>query len=176
MMNTHIDLLKTLAVTILALLLAPRAFAAVDDMTLKPLWLFAGQLKNSIGHDAAVLDSIFETPVVRSNPDFADRLTAGSFTLDGGVKIQNIVIRLNHNQASKVYIISFDIGGVCILRRDVQKKWPELELFEVPRGHYKNATFSWVTPVDKNGNGIGFGFPQLTPSCLKNMTLRNFAS
>lgn len=168
--------LKVLGLPILALLSVHPSFAAVNDATLEPLWFFASQLKNSIGRDAAVLDSIIETPIERINPDFANRLTAGPLTLDGGIEISNVVIRLTRKHPGRVYIISYDVGNVCITLKDVKKTYPELILLDVPRGHAINETFSWITPVDTNGNGTGFGFPQSKPSCLKNMTLRNFTS
>jgi len=149
---------------------------AASNIAYKSLWDLSSHLKNTIGTDVAAISSIVSTPIERIDPAFADRLEAKPFTLDGGIEISNVVIRLERKHSGKVYIISYDVGNVCITREDVKKNYPELRLMDVPRGHSKDETFSWITPVDKNGNGTGFGFSQSKPSCLKHMTLRNFSS
>lgn len=168
-----------LSITFTAVLLAVAAskcFAQPPHPDSQPLWHFAEQLKGIIGAAPDSLNCIIKTPVTRINPDFADRLTARSFTLAGGPGINDIEIRMAYGHPQQIAIVTFEVVNTCIEVSEAKRQFPGLKLMWVPRGESVNETFSWVAPVDKNGNGIGLGFAQSEPSCLKNIAIRDFSS
>ncbi len=160
----------------LALFSSPNLFAEGNNTEIESLWRFATQLKNTVGQDVNKLDAIIPVPLVREDQNIAERLKVAPFSIEGGIEITKMSVRLDPDNPGKVYIISYDVANANILLEDVRKTYPQLKLIDVPHGHSKDETFSWITPVDKNGNGIGFGFPYAQPSYLKNMTLRNFVN
>lgn len=166
-------LIKMLVIT-LALFFSVDSFAEGNNINVESLWRFAIQLKNTVGQDVNTLDAIIPEPLVREDPHIAERLKVAPFTIAGGVQIRNMRVRLDLNNAGKISIISYNVANTNISLEDVRKTYPQLKLIDVPHGHSDEETFSWITPVDEKGNGIGFGFPYAQPSYLKNMTLRNF--
>ncbi|WP_235855230.1 hypothetical protein [Kosakonia quasisacchari] len=166
-------LIKMLVIT-LALFPSVDSFAEGNNINVESLWRFATQLKNTVGQDVNTLDAIIPEPLVREDPHIAERLKVAPFTIAGGVQIRNMRVRLDLNNAGKISIISYNLANANISLEDVKKTYPQLKLIDVPHGHSDEETFSWITPVDEKGNGIGFGFPYAQPSYLKNMTLRNF--
>lgn len=150
-------------------------YADTNLTKLKTLSDFADQLKESIGQDVNIVEPIVGHPLVRLNPNNEYWLTTKPFTLNGGVNLSNLAVRLDHNHPPKVFIIHYDVSNGCILLSDVRKVYPQLKLFSAPHGHSVNETFAWVTPLDKNGNATAFAFPYAEPACLKRMTVRNFA-
>lgn len=153
------------------------AHASSDDnvVQLKALSDFADQLKESIGQDVNTVEPIVGHPLFRLNPVNEYWLTTKPFTLNSGVTLSNLAVRLDHNHPPKVFIIHYDVSNGCILLSDVRKIYPQLKLFSAPHGHSVNETFAWITPLDKNGNATAFAFPYAKPACLKSMTVRNFA-
>lgn len=151
--------------------------ASTDEnlIKLKALNDFADQLKESIGQDVNTIEPIVGHPLFRLNPANEYWLTTKPFTLNGGVTLSNLAVRLDHKHPPKVFIIHYDVSDVCILLSDVRKIYPQLKLFSAPHGHSVNETFAWITPLDKNGNATAFAFPYAVPACLKGMTVRNFA-
>ncbi|MCL6745337.1 hypothetical protein [Kosakonia sp. R1.Fl] len=163
-------------IIVMALTLFSSFYSCAEENNIKvqSLWHFATQLKNTVGQDAEKLDAIVPGRFVREDPNIAESLKAEPFTIDGGIEIRNIKVRLDLHNPGKVYIISYDVANANILLEDVRKTYPQLKLIDVPHGHSEDETFSWITPLDERGNAIGFGFPYAQPSYLKNMTLRNF--
>ena len=151
--------------------------ASTDEnlIKLKALSDFADRLKESIGQDVNTVEPIVGHPLFRLNPANEYWLTTKPFTLNGGVTLSNLAVRLDHNHPPKVFIIHYDVSDGCILLSDVRKIYPQLKLFSAPHGHSVNETFAWITPLDKNGNATAFAFPYAKPACLKSMTVRNFA-
>ncbi len=166
--------LTRIIVMTFALFSSFNSLAEENNMKVQSLWHFATQLKNTVGQDVEKLDAIIPGRFVREDPSIAERLKAEPFTIDGGIEIRNMKVRLDLHNPGKVYIISYDVANANILLEDVRKTYPQLKLIDVPRGHSEDETFSWITPLDERGNAIGFGFPYAQPSYLKNMTLRNF--
>ena len=166
-----INIIPILALTMFS------AHASSDDnvVQLKALRDFADQLKESIGQDVNTVEPIVGHPLFRLNPANEYWLTTKPFTLNGGVTLSNLAVRLDHNHPPKVFIIHYDVSDGCILLSDVRKIYPQLKLFSAPHGHSVNETFAWITPLDKNGNATAFAFPYAEPACLKGMTVRNFA-
>ncbi|WP_312604475.1 hypothetical protein [Kosakonia cowanii] len=150
-------------------------YADENLIKLKALNDFADQLKENIGQDVNTVEPIVGHPLFRLNPANEYWLTTKAFTLNGGVTLSNLAVRLDHKHPPKVFIIHYDVSDVCILLSDVRKIYPQLKLFSAPHGHSVNETFAWITPLDKNGNATAFAFPYAEPACLKGMTVRNFA-
>lgn len=158
-----------------AIFISTPLYADENLIKLKALSDFADQLKESIGQDVNTVEPIVGNPLFRLNPANEYWLTTNPFTLNGGVTLSNLAVRLDHKHPPKVFIIHYDVSDGCILLSDVRKIYPQLKLFSAPHGHSINETFAWITPLDKNGNATGFAFPYAEPACLKGMTVRNFA-
>lgn len=171
----EIKLLIRSFLIIVTMLISSPLYADANLTKLKTLTNFADQLKETIGQDVNTVEPIVGHPLFRLNPADGAWLTAKPFTLEGGITLSNLAVRMDRNHPPKVFIIHYDVSNGCILLSDVRKVYPQLKLFSAPHGHSVNETFAWITPLDKNGNATAFGFPYAEPACLKSMTLRNFA-
>lgn len=149
-------------------------FAEEKNMNAESLWSLASKLRNSIGMDASVVGEIIGQPLSRVDPDNDIRLTTPSFKLEGGVQINNFIVRLHVNYPHSINIINFDIEQSCILVSQVKDLYPQLTLSSVPRSSATNEKFNWLTPKDNKGNRIIFGFSQSSPSCLKSLGFRHY--
>jgi len=138
------------------------------------LWQITKELKSLWGKKIDAVSALLNQPVIPYKPTAKDRFTSAPFTLNDGITISNLDVRLSPNGGGTVKLVSFSISGECITLEEVQDNFPDVTLRFVPREKLPGRTFGYLTARDNKQLAWGFGFPALDRKCLSEITMSDY--
>lgn len=165
---------KNLPVLLLISLFTFTTHAEQKNMNHDSLWQITKALKGLWGKDINAVSNLLSQPLVPYSPGTKDRYTSAPFTLNDGINISELDVRLRSNGDGTVALISFAVSGQCITLEEVSEHFPDATLRFVPRENLPGRTFGYLTTRDSNSLAWGFSFPALNRECLQGITMARY--
>jgi hypothetical protein len=132
------------------------------------LWRLLSQTDLAVSSQELIaVRTIFGELTLSDSNEFVDFYTNKTpLTLGDGINVNKLDVRLHRTK--RRLMLTFEIDGACVTLRQIQNRYPKLQLSDAPRGRSMNEKTTWTQ--HQNGVGTSFGFAEHTPDCLLSVT------
>lgn len=134
------------------------------------LWALHPLLVAQAPLDAAKLASVLQAPVAEReiHSGWTGGFSNGPVLLAGGVTVEEAFLRVGQRDPANAWALVLTMGGSCVPRAEVLRRYERLEITGMPRGGPNEET-SWSRrePWGK----LAFGFAERRPDCLSSVLI-----
>lgn len=135
-----------------------------QDMT---LWTLVGKIAKDIPFNKDRIEHLLNVKLAikEQSSEYYTFWDGESKMSVNAVRIKSAFLRLNNKLGGTNEMLLLNLEGKCIAKAEILQHYPNITLFEMPRGRSLDEVTTYVTG-DMGWGDISFSFAERNPACL----------